>query len=131
MNLVFQDPGYSQLKDHLIESTGLAFYADRDEPLTTLVAERLAVLGLRSCSSYAEFLAYGETGCAEMDVLIAQLTIGETYFFRDQEQFAAIRDVILPDILARKCRSRQLLMSGPMNLLGGWVKVLDFIKTRR
>ena len=102
MNRVLQDPGYNQLKDHLIESTGLAFYTDRDEPLTKLVAERLAVLGLRNCSSYAEFLAYGETGCAEMDILIAQLTIGETYFFRDEEQFAAIRDVILPDILARK-----------------------------
>jgi chemotaxis protein methyltransferase CheR len=110
VNRVFQDPGYHQLKDHLIESTGLAFYADRDEPLATLVAERLAVLKLRNCSSYADFLAYGETGCAEMDILIAQLTIGETYFFRDEEQFAAIRDVILPDILARKRRSKQLLI---------------------
>ena len=110
MNRVLQDPGYNRLKDHLIESTGLSFYTDRDEPLSKLVAERLAVLGLRNCSSYAEFLAYGETGCAEMEVLIAQLTIGETYFFRDEEQFAAIRDVILPDILARKRRSRQLLI---------------------
>jgi chemotaxis protein methyltransferase CheR len=110
VNHVFQDPGYGQLKDQLIESTGLAFYADRDEPLTALVAERLAVLGLRNCSSYAEFLAYGETGCAEMDVLIAHLTIGETYFFRDEEQFAAIRDVILPDILARKRCSKQLMI---------------------
>jgi chemotaxis protein methyltransferase CheR len=110
LNRVLQDPGYNRLKDHLIESTGLSFYTDRDEPLSKLVAERLAVLGLRNCSSYAEFLAYGETGCAEMDVLIAQLTIGETYFFRDEEQFAAIRDVILPDVLARKRRSRQLLI---------------------
>jgi chemotaxis protein methyltransferase CheR len=110
LNRVLQDPGYNQLKDHLIEATGLSFYTDRDEPLTKLVAERLAVLGLRNCSSYAEFLAYGETGCAEMDILIAQLTIGETYFFRDEEQFAAIRDVILPDILARKRHSRQLLI---------------------
>src|SRR5580658_8456956 len=37
-----------------------------------------------------------------------QLTIGETYFFRDEDQFAAIRDVIFPDILQRKRFSRQL-----------------------
>ncbi len=110
MKREFQDPGYSRLKEQVIESTGLAFYADRDEPLSALVQERLAVLGLRNCSSYAEFLAYGETGCAEMDILIAHLTIGETYFFRDEEQFAAIRDVILPDILARKRRTRQLFI---------------------
>jgi chemotaxis protein methyltransferase CheR len=107
---IFQDRGYLELKKHLIESTGLAFYADRDEPLTKLLAERLAVLGLSDCSSYVRFLAQGETGRAEMDVLIAQLTIGETYFFRDEEQFAAIHDVILPDILARKRRSKQLLI---------------------
>ena len=103
-------PGLQPAQGPLIESTGLAFYADRDEPLTELVAERLAVLGLRNCSSYAEFLCCGEKGNAEMDVLIAQLTIGETYFFRDEEQFAAIRDIILPDILARNRRSKRLLI---------------------
>jgi chemotaxis protein methyltransferase CheR len=105
-----QDAGYRKLKKHLIASTGLAFYADRDGPLTALIADRLAILGLRNCASYAEFLAYGEPGCAEMDVLIAKLTIGETYFFRDEEQFAAIRDIILPDILERKRGSKKLLI---------------------
>jgi chemotaxis protein methyltransferase CheR len=43
-----------------------------------------------------------------MDLLVAQLTIGETYFFRDEGQFAAIRDVVLPDILERNRHSKQL-----------------------
>ncbi len=108
MNCPSHDPAYGRLKDHLIASTGLAFYADRDILLTELIAERLSDLGLRDCSSYAEFLAAGEKGSAEMDVLISQLTIGETYFFRDEAQFAAIRDIILPDILERNRLSRQL-----------------------
>ena len=70
--------------------------------LAELIGERLSDLGLHDCSSYAKFLSDGEGGRAEMDVLIAQLTIGETYFFRDEDQFAAIRDIILPDILERK-----------------------------
>ena len=107
---ISEDPAYSPLKEQLIASTGLAFYADRDEPLTDLIGKRLSVLGLRDCSRYAAFLADGEAGRAEMEVVIAELTIGETYFFRDPEQFAAIRDVILPDILHRKLLSRQLLI---------------------
>ncbi len=103
-----QDVGYRRLKAHLIASTGLAFYADRDKLLMDLIAGRLSELGLRNCSSYTAFLANGERGGAEMEVLIAQLTIGETYFFRDEDQFAAIRDVILPDILERKQASKQL-----------------------
>jgi chemotaxis protein methyltransferase CheR len=99
---VSQDPAYHRLKDHLIESTGLAFYADRDSKLTELIGQRLADLRLLDYSAYAEFLADGAGGKAEMELLTGQLTIGETYFFRDPEQFAAIRDVILPDILERK-----------------------------
>jgi chemotaxis protein methyltransferase CheR len=108
LNRVFQDPGYSRLKDHLIASTGLAYYAKRDEPLTELIGERLSNLGLRDCSSYAALLADGARGNAEMDVLISQLTVGETYFFRDEQQYAAIREIVLPDILERKRFSKQL-----------------------
>jgi chemotaxis protein methyltransferase CheR len=108
LNRVSQDPAYRRLKDHLIASTGLAFYAGRDEPLTDVIAGRLAYLGLPDCSSYADKLAEGEKGNAEMEVLIGQLTIGETYFFRDEELFAALRNIIFPDILERKQVSRQL-----------------------
>ena len=103
-----RDPAYSPLKDRLIELTGLAFYGDRDEPLAKLIGRRLSDLRLPDCSSYARFLADGAQGSAEMDLLVSQLTIGETYFFRHAAQFAAIRDTILPDILARKQSSKQL-----------------------
>ncbi|MCU1234661.1 MAG: Chemotaxis protein methyltransferase [Candidatus Solibacter sp.] len=43
-----------------------------------------------------------------MDAIIADLTIGETYFFRDREQFDAIRDVVIPEILERKQSSKRL-----------------------
>ena len=72
-----------------------------------MIDGRLSELGLHDCSSYVAYLADGEKGSAEMEILIAQLMIGETYFFRDEAQFAAIRDVILPDILERN-KSRQL-----------------------
>ncbi len=108
LNGVARDPAYRRLKDNLIASTGLAFYADRDEPLTELIGGRLADLGLRNCTAYAAFLASGQKRNAEVETLIGQLTIGETYFFRDEDVFAAIRDTILPEILDRKCSSKQL-----------------------
>jgi chemotaxis protein methyltransferase CheR len=103
-----QDPCYTKLKEQLIAATGLAFYADRDERLTELIASRLSALGLPDCSSYTDFLADRKQGTAEMDVLIARLTIGETYFFRDEAQFDAIRNIILPDVLERNQSSKRL-----------------------
>jgi chemotaxis protein methyltransferase CheR len=102
------DAAYNKLKDHLIQTTGMAFYADRDKLLTDVIGVRLSDLGLHDCFSYGEFLADGEAGIAEMEVLITKLTIGETYFFRDESQFAAIRDIILPAILERNKSTRHL-----------------------
>jgi chemotaxis protein methyltransferase CheR len=105
---VAQDPAYNRLKERLIASTGLAFYADRDALLTELIHARLKKLRLRDCSAYLNLLARGQEGSDERELFIGQLTIGETYFFRDQGQFDAIRDVILPDILERNQASKEV-----------------------
>jgi chemotaxis protein methyltransferase CheR len=106
--LATRDPAYNRLKNRLIAETGLSFYANRDHELTDLIGQRLAALRLRDCASYAALLDAGGEGETEMDVLIGKLTIGETSFFRDPEQFAAIRDIVLPHILERKQESKQL-----------------------
>jgi chemotaxis protein methyltransferase CheR len=102
------DPGYADLKNRLIASTGLAFYLDRDKELTEVIGQRLADLRLIDCTSYSSFLNDRVEGEIEMDKLIAKLTIGETSFFRDQGQFDAIRELILPDILKRNHDRKQL-----------------------
>ncbi len=42
------------------------------------------------------------------DALLAQLTIGETYFFRNAPQFSALRQTILPELIARRSPMRSL-----------------------
>jgi chemotaxis protein methyltransferase CheR len=108
LNCEPQDPAFRRLKRNLIASTGLAFYTERDTLLGEVIGARLGDLGLRDCAAYSKFLAEGAEGEAEMEVLIGQLTIGETYFFRDEEQFAAIQDFILPDILRRNRSKKEL-----------------------
>ncbi len=102
------DPSYPRLKDHLIASTGLAYYADKDRDLVTHVARRLATSGVRDCASYLALLGGEPRGQAELDALIEDLTIGETFFFRHRELFDALRDVVLPERLTRDGHSRQL-----------------------
>jgi chemotaxis protein methyltransferase CheR len=43
-----------------------------------------------------------------MDLLGADLTIGETHFFRIAPQIEALRTVVLPDIIARRAGARRL-----------------------
>lgn len=105
---VVSDPDYRRLKDRLIEFTGLAYYSDKDEDLAGRISRRFSELGLRDCASYLDLLQDDRKGESELDALIAELTIGETYFFRHREQFDALRSIVLPGILDRNQALRRL-----------------------
>jgi chemotaxis protein methyltransferase CheR len=105
---VIEDPHYPQLKDYLITSSGLAYYRDHDEYFAELIGRRLCKVGADDCAAYSERLADGVTGRDELNNLIGDLTIGETYFFRDRQQFDAIRDVVIPAILDRNQSNKRL-----------------------
>lgn len=102
------DPDFPNLKDHLIQATGLAYYADKDEDLAERINRRLSALGLAGCGAYLGVLCDRQKGEPELDALIAELTIGETYFFRHREQFDALLREAVPDILDRNHSMRRL-----------------------
>ena len=79
------------------------------------IARRMTARQLPDCTTYLALLLGfppAEAGLhsppAELDALIAELTIGETYFFRHRELFDALRSHVLPDVLQRKGKSLAL-----------------------
>jgi chemotaxis protein methyltransferase CheR len=98
------DPFYPRLKALIIERTGMAFYAERDDDLARILGERFAAIGVDDCASYLDRVA----DQAELDALVAELTIGETYFFRYKEQFEALRDLVLPEVIERNRERRSI-----------------------
>lgn len=113
MNIVAlrSDPGYSALKDYVLSYTGLAYYADKDEDFATRLSRRLLARGVSSCGTYLGFLTgldERSAGPSEMDRLVGELTIGETYFFRQKEHFDLLRNTILPDLIRQNQASRRL-----------------------
>jgi chemotaxis protein methyltransferase CheR len=108
MTQLVRDPAYPPLKAFLIETTGLAYYADKDAELADRIGRRLSRTGLQGCAAYLGLLRDGPAGEAELDALVAELTVGETYFFRHRELFDALRDVVLPDLIERSRHTRRL-----------------------
>jgi chemotaxis protein methyltransferase CheR len=102
------DPLFSRLKEYVIESTGLSYYSDKDADLARRIRRRLSDFGFQNCASYLELLRDPAQGPSEMDALIEEITIGETYFFRHREHFDALRDLVLPDLIARNAENRRL-----------------------
>lgn len=102
------DPVYLRLKEFVIESTGMAYYADKDTDLLRRIRYRLAKHNLEDCACYFELLHDPVRGPAETEALINEITIGETYFFRHNEHFDALRAVVLPDLIRRNSGTRRL-----------------------
>lgn len=103
--ILLLDPHFARLKQLLIETTGLSYYADKDADLARRVHRRLRE---HSCSSYLELLRDPVHGRAELNALVEEITIGETYFFRHQEHFDALRDIVLPDLIHRNAATRRI-----------------------
>jgi chemotaxis protein methyltransferase CheR len=99
---------FCALKRFVIESTGLAYYADRDSDFANGVRRRMSALCLDTYDAYRSRLEEDGAGQAEFDLLTAELSIGETYFFRHKEQFDLLADVAIPAILARNRLQRRL-----------------------
>lgn len=102
------DPGFHDLKRRIIARTGHFYYEDKDDLLWERVRKRLGATGLPDPIAYLKLLDDAISGPAEWGKLEAEITIGETFFFRYAEQFAALRDTILPEIIARKSAVRRL-----------------------
>jgi chemotaxis protein methyltransferase CheR len=104
--VLMASPEFRLLKKRIIETTGLQYYADKDQALAERMEQRRNGLG---CSQAEYFRrALDPDDAEELAALIDEITVGETYFFRYPEQFEALRGVVLPDCIARRQRDRRL-----------------------
>ncbi len=102
------DSGFPSLKSRIIERTGHFYYQDKDDLLWERVRKRLRATGLHDSAQYLALLEDSISGPAEWIKLEAEITIGETFFFRYAEQFTALRDTILPEIIESKRHEKRL-----------------------
>ncbi|HWX46464.1 MAG TPA: CheR family methyltransferase [Roseomonas sp.] len=102
------DADFLRLKSLVIARTGHFYYQDKDALLWERLRRRLRETGLPGTAAYLERLKDPVAGEAEWAALVAEITIGETFFFRYAEQFAALERTILPGIIARNRKERRL-----------------------
>src|SRR5215472_11942307 len=97
---------FDDLRRWVEARTGLSLTPDRRANVEPVIRRAMARAGMGS-----DVLAYRrrlEADDGALDDLLAELTIGETYFFREPAQFQFIRQVILPEIRHRRGREHVL-----------------------
>lgn len=103
------DKEYLRLRDLVIGATGLVFLrgGNNDQALRRVIGSRVSALHLNNVADYLHFVQTAD-GAEEMRVLIDLVTIGETYFFRDEGMFRSLSETVLPAIREANRNSRRL-----------------------
>src|SRR4051794_30690747 len=97
-------PAYEAVARLVSGRTGLNLSL-RTEGAESGIRHAMARAGLSDLDRYLERIAEDESA---LDDLINELTIGETYFFREPDHFRFLKTIILPEILERLGREHLL-----------------------
>jgi chemotaxis protein methyltransferase CheR len=94
-----RDP-YDDLRAWVGARTGLMLAPDRRASVDLVIARAMARAGVGD--DVAEYRRRLEADDDLLDDLLAELTVGETYFFREPAQFQFLRHTVLPEIRSRR-----------------------------
>ncbi|MEX0729076.1 MAG: CheR family methyltransferase, partial [Planctomycetaceae bacterium] len=124
------DGYFEPLKEYVIAATGLSYYRNRNGELIDHFERHVANVGLTDCLSYLQLLQSGPAGDGELDSLIEDLTIGETFFFRHTDLFAALERTILPDAIDRNKHHRRLRIWSAGSSIGAEAYTISILLRR-
>jgi chemotaxis protein methyltransferase CheR len=94
----WSSPDIARVADAIREWTGLTFPAARAQDVESTIQREMQRRGM---ARVPDFLRLLHDEPPARDALVADLTIGETYFHRDPSQFTLLREQVLPELLAR------------------------------
>jgi len=101
MESILDDANLEKVRTLIYNETGIYFEAKKDYFLKNRVLQRIQALGCGSFVEYYNALHFSHKDI-ELAFLIEELTINETYFFRDFPQLQGFAENVLPAYLNRK-----------------------------
>ena len=100
---------WSQLSEYVAGNMGLHFPPERWEELKRGLAGAAQDSGFEDAAKYVDWTLSVPPSTEQIQVLASHLTIGETYFFRDQKTLDALAQTILPELIhSRRGRDQRL-----------------------
>ncbi len=96
--MTWTNPAFEAVADLLVRRTGLVFGPTRRDGAEAGMRRAMGRAGVREPERYRDLL---EADADALDDLVVELTVGETYFFREPAQFRFLRREALPDLRLR------------------------------
>src|SRR5262249_2412705 len=97
-----------RFRDVIGTRLGLQFDEGKLHRLADVLHRRLAQSGTASVEDYLARLLAPSPDFGELRALAPELTVGETYFFRNPDHFRALVELVVPDRMRARARERTL-----------------------
>ncbi len=99
----------SQAAELIAAQLGLHFPTARWDDLERGIGAAARELDFRDLQSFVRSFASSHWTKSQIEVLASHLTVGETYFFRDNKTLEILQDHILPELISSRQKSERRL----------------------
>jgi len=115
MAYLLSTDNFAKIGEFIYRKSGISLEKEKHyDKLAKFIDKRASDLGLDSFRKYFFKLRFEDKDGSEFQELMNGMTVNETYFFREKEQFEVLANVILPELHAQIPRGRTIrILSSP------------------
>jgi len=99
--VIISEDDFQKFREYFYRKTGIQFEDTKRYFVDKRLVERIEVNACANFREYFTMLRFQASG-VELQALVNLMTVNETYFFREDYQFACLVNSILPEVVARK-----------------------------
>jgi chemotaxis protein methyltransferase CheR len=108
MTPVLDRTDLEQFRTVVARRLGLQYEDGKLDYLAEVALQHMELMGSARFESYLERLISSPRGSDEFRALAEQLTVNETFFFRNADNFRAVAEAVLPERIRAKAHEKQL-----------------------
>ena len=95
----FTDKDFKELADYIYENYGINLYPNKKTLVKSRLIKRLNALGMRSYKEYCNFVLRKDPEKKEAVEMINRLSTNKTEFFRENDHFEQLTQVLIPTLI--------------------------------
>lgn len=115
MVYLLSEVDFAKMADYIYRKTGIFLELDKHyDKLAKYIDARAKTIEVDSFRKYFYILRFDDNDGREFQTLINAMTVNETYFYREKEQFEVLANRLLPELHALKPKGQPIrILSAP------------------
>ena len=108
VNILIKESDYVRFSNLVQDISGLSVPDARKSDLKNAILNTMMEFSIQDTDMFYDYLHHGSQWKQAQEILVAQMTVGESHFFRNKPQFKALEQHVLPELIKKRTNDRRL-----------------------